>query len=80
MIKIKRRLGILWMLLGPVAMYFLVKTALGEMEKKPLIDTYIQWGIFVVVLFPISIGLVIFGYYAWKGDYDHLPVQSDEID
>ena len=67
------------MLLGPVAIFFLVNTALAEIAKKPVIDTKIQWGVFVVVFIPIAIGLMIFGYYAYKGEYDHIPQSSEEL-
>lgn len=77
--KIKRYLGVLWMLLGPVAIIFLIYTALTEIAKKPVIDTKIQWGVFVVVFIPIAIGLMIFGYYAYKGEYDHIPQSSEEL-
>jgi predicted Na+-dependent transporter len=76
---IKRYSGILWMLLGPVAIYYLIQTAAAEIARKPLLDTKIQWGVFVVVFIPIAIGMVIFGYYALKGEYDHLPERSEEL-
>ncbi|MGB4771865.1 MAG: DUF6814 family protein [Chitinophagaceae bacterium] len=76
---IKRYMGVVWMLLGPVAIFFLVSTALAEIAKKPVIDTKIQWGVFVVVFIPIAIGLMIFGYYAYKGEYDHIPQSSEEL-
>lgn len=68
--SIKRILGLVWMVAGPFAIYYLIKTAAAEIAKKPVIDTKIQWGVFVVVFIPIAIGLVIFGYYALKGEYD----------
>jgi predicted Na+-dependent transporter len=77
--NIKRWLGIVWMLLGPVAIYFLIKTAAGEIAKKPVLDTKIQWAVFVIVFIPIAIGMIIFGYYAIKGEYDHLPESSKEL-
>jgi predicted Na+-dependent transporter len=76
---IKRYMGVVWMLLGPVAIFFLVNTALAEIAKKPVIDTKIQWGVFVVVFIPIAIGLMIFGYYAYKGEYDQIPQRSEEL-
>ena len=76
---IKRIMGVVWMLLGPVAIFFLVNTALAEIAKKPVIDTKIQWGVFVVVFIPIAIGLMIFGYYAYKGEYDQIPQSSEEL-
>ena len=50
-----------------------------EISKKPVIDTKIQWTVFVVIFIPIAIGIVIFGYYCLKGEYDHLPESSAEI-
>lgn len=77
--QIKKIAGILWMALGPVAAFFLVQTALSEISKKPTVDTKIQWGVFIVVFIPICIGLVIFGWYALKGEYTQLPERSEEI-
>lgn len=77
--QLKRFAGILWILIGPVAAYYLIKTAAAEIAKKPVIDTKIQWGVFVVVFLPIAYGIVLFGYYALKGEYDHLPESSEEI-
>lgn len=77
--QVKRNAGIIWMLMGPVALYFLITMALAEIERKPLLDTKIQWGVFVGVFTPIAIGLTIFGWYAFKGEYDRLPTRSEEI-
>jgi hypothetical protein len=68
--KLRRVLGVLWMLVSPVAIFYLVKTASEEIAKKPVIETIIQWGVFIGVFIPIALGLVIFGYYALKGEYD----------
>ena len=76
---LKRVAGVIWIVLGPLAVFYLIRTAANEIAKKPVIDTKIQWAVFVVVFIPIAIGLVIFGYYALKGDYDHLPESSQEI-
>ncbi len=67
---VKKYLGIVWILLGPATIYFLISTAMQEIEKKPVIDTKIQWGVFVVVFIPIAIGLMIFGWFALKGEYE----------
>ena len=76
---IKKYTGVIWILLGPVAIYYLIKTAAEEIAKKPVIDTKIQWIVFVVIFIPIAIGIMIFGYYALKGEYDRLPESSVEI-
>jgi predicted Na+-dependent transporter len=77
--QLKRFAGIIWILLGPVAIYYMIRTASDEIAKKPVLDTKIQWGVFIVVFIPIAIGMVIFGWYALKGEYDHLPESSDEL-
>lgn len=77
--QIKRYAGILWMLLGPAAMYYLIKTAAEEITAKPEIDTKIQWGVFVLVFLAIAAGMVLFGYYAFKGEYDHLPGNAQDL-
>jgi len=66
---IKKYLGIVWIALGPATLFFLVRAALAEIEKHPQLNTKVQWGIFVLIFIPIAIGLVLFGYYAWKGEY-----------
>jgi hypothetical protein len=67
---IKRIAGVLWIISGPAAIFYLVKTAISEIEKNPVINTEVQWIVFVGVFIPIAIGMIIFGYYALKGEYD----------
>ena len=76
---LKRIAGIIWIIAGPLAVYYLVKTAISEINKKPVIDTKIQWAVFVIVFIPIAIGIIIFGFYAIKGEYDHLPGSSADL-
>ncbi|MBN8837302.1 MAG: hypothetical protein J0I09_08595 [Sphingobacteriia bacterium] len=76
----KRYAGIVWMLVSPLSIWFLLQTAISEINKKPGIDTKIQWGVFIIIFIPIGIGLLFFGYYALKGEYDHLPERSDELE
>jgi hypothetical protein len=68
--QLKKILGVLWIVLGPVTIFYLIKTAASEITKKPGTDTKIQWGVVVLVFIPIAIGMMIFGYYAVKGEYD----------
>jgi hypothetical protein len=60
------------MALGPVGLFFLMRTGAGDMAKNPSLDTRIQWGVFIVIFIPIAIGLAIFGYYACKGEYENI--------
>lgn len=94
---VKRVLGYVWMLLGPLAIVFLfwqaidkigiaqsqvskatteaAKTAAGSIA----LNTILQWGIIILVFLPIAFGMVIFGRYAAKGEYDHIPKNSAEL-
>ena len=77
--KIKKYAGILWIVTGPLAIYYLIKTAAAEIAKKPVIDTKVQWTVFVIIFIPIALGMMIFGWYALTNQYDHLPESSAEI-
>ena len=78
--SIKIFAGVIWILLGPLAIYYLITTAISEIQKKPVIDTKIQWIVFVVIFIPIAVGMMIFGWLALKGEYDHLPESSVEVE
>ena len=69
---IKKILGAVWIFIALASVYLLLQTAGIEIAKKPLIDTKIQWGVFVGVSIPIAVGFIIFGYYALKGEYDRI--------
>ena len=74
-------MGLLWIMLAPVIIYFLVNSAvqhIGNGGTKD-INQPIPWIIIIGIFTPIAIGLMIFGYYALKGEYDHLPESSEEL-
>jgi hypothetical protein len=68
---LKRVLGLIWLILGPVSVFYLMKTGISEMAKKPIIETQVQWAVFIGVSVPIALGLMIFGFYALMGEYDN---------
>jgi hypothetical protein len=74
---LKKGLGLFWMLLGPATIIFMFIQALDKVGLAPegvaKTNTALQWGIILFIFIPISAGLVIFGYYAYKGEYDKLP-------
>jgi len=76
---IKKILGVICILAAPYAIYFLISTAISEIDKKPVMDTKIQWLVFIIVFIPIAIGLILFGFYALKGEYEHLPESSVDV-
>jgi hypothetical protein len=78
---IKRILGIVWMLMGPVVLYFLISGAIHNIDPAGTkdINKPIPWIIIIAIFTPIGIGLMLFGYYAFRGEYDHLPESSEEV-
>jgi len=79
--SIKKYLGILWFLIAPAVIYFLVAGAITHIDPagKKDINNPVIWIIIIAIFTPIAIGLMIFGWYALKGEYDRLPENSDEI-
>ncbi|WP_293743820.1 DUF6814 family protein [uncultured Pedobacter sp.] len=80
---LKKFLGLVWMVLGPLTMTFLFIQAIDkvglthtDIERT---NTILQWAIILFIFLPISLGLMIFGFYAWKGEYDELPESSGEL-
>lgn len=80
---LKKMLGLVWMLLGPIIIIFLFMQASDKIgaaaEGIARTNTTLQWAIIILIFIPICTGLVIFGNYAWKGEYDHLPERSEEL-
>jgi uncharacterized Tic20 family protein len=78
---IKKSLGLVWIILGPLIIYFLVSGAIIHIDPngKKDINNPVIWIIIITIFLPIVIGFVIFGYYAFKGEYAHLPESSEEI-
>lgn len=79
---LKKYLGIIWMLLSPAIVGFLIWQAaekIGQATEATKANVTLQWSIILIIFFPICIGLLIFGYYAFKGYYEHLPESSAEI-
>ena len=73
MITLKRYLGIFWMLLGPLAIIFLLKSAFDNIDLAGTndINKPLPWVIIISVFTPVAIGLTIFGWYSWKGEFNY---------
>jgi hypothetical protein len=80
---LKKMLGVIWIVLGPAIIIFLVMQAIEKIaaaeEGISRTNTSLQWSIIILIFIPICAGLVIFGYYGLKGEYDQLPSSSDEL-
>jgi len=74
---LKKALGLFWIILGPASIVLMFMQAVEKVglaaDGVARTNTALQWGIILFIFIPISAGLVIFGYYALKGEYDNLP-------
>lgn len=77
----KRYLGIVLLLLAPLIIYALVDGAITHIDvhgKKDINNPTI-WIIIIAIFTPIALGLMIFGWYAFRGEYDRLARKSKEL-
>ena len=79
--KLKRLMGFLWMIIAPLVIIFLVMGAVNNINPHGTkdINKPVPWIIIIAIFTPIAIGLMIFGYYSLKGEYDRLPESSEEL-
>lgn len=78
---LKRILGIVWILLAPTSLVLMViqmieKIGLAESGIDRM-NTSLQWGIILFIFIPVAIGLLIFGVYSLKGEYDDVESFED---
>lgn len=80
---IKKMLGLVWMAAAPILIWFLASQAIQKISnaiEANKSNVLLQWVIILSIFAPICVGLFIFGYYGFKGEYDHLPESSKELD
>jgi hypothetical protein len=71
--RIKKFLGVVWMLLGPAAIVFLSWQAGKKLTlATATTNDWLQWCIIIFIFTPVAIGMVIFGWYAWNNEYDRI--------
>jgi predicted Na+-dependent transporter len=72
---IKKLLGLLWMIIAPLSVLLMFMQAAEKIklasEGVARTNTALQWGIILLIFIPVSIGMIIFGYYSIKGEYDN---------
>ena len=78
----KKFLGIFWLLLAPFIIFGLVDGASTHIDPNGTkdINNPVIWIIIIAIFTPIAIGLMIFGWYAFRGEYDHLPTESNDLE
>ncbi|HEU4904312.1 MAG TPA: hypothetical protein VFT06_16010 [Flavisolibacter sp.] len=79
--QVKRILGIVWMLIGPAAIILLLWGAANNINPagKGDINKPLPWIIIISIFTPVALGLTIFGWYAWKGEYEDIEHIADEL-
>lgn len=81
--SIKKMLGLVWMAAAPILIWFLASQAMQKISnatEATKANVMLQWVIILSIFAPICFGFFIFGYYGFKGEYDHLPESSAELD
>ena len=78
----KRYFGLIFLVLAPFIIYELVNGALSNIKAGGTkeINNPVIWIIIIVIFLPIIVGLVIFGWYAYRGEFDYIPQKSKELD
>lgn len=80
---LKKLLGIVWIALAPAIIIFMFMQASDKVSKAAegivKTNTLLQWSIILIIFIPVCAGLAIFGFYALKGEYSHLPENSEEV-
>jgi hypothetical protein len=78
---LKRYFGLIFLFIAPFVIYELVSGAIENIDRagKKDINNPVIWIIIISIFTPIAIGLIIFGWYAFRGEYDELPEHSDEL-
>ena len=79
--SVKRILGYLWILIAIASIVILVVGAVRNIDLQGSADINkpVPWIIIISIFTPIAIGLIIFVYYALKGEYKKLPSSSEEL-
>jgi fatty acid desaturase len=70
--QLKRILGLVWIIIAIAAIAALLIGAVYNIDVNGTTDISkpVPWIIIIGIFTPISIGLIVFGWYAWKGEYD----------
>jgi MFS family permease len=78
-VMVRRISGLLWIAIAIAALGFMIWRAdveIGKaiMEGKPdeILNQRMFWWIILPIFTPIMAGLALFGWYAWKGEYDEI--------
>ena len=81
MAALKRYFGLILLLVAPFILYELINGAINNIDSagKKDINNPVIWIMIIAIFAPIGLGLIIFGWYAFRGEYDRLPEKSKEL-
>jgi len=81
MAALKRYFGLILLLVAPFILYELINGAINNIDTagKKDINNPVIWIMIITIFAPIGLGLIIFGWYAFRGEYDRLPEKSKEL-
>lgn len=73
--NLKRILGLVWMVLGPATIFILIWGAFTNINASGAgdINKPLPWIIVISIFTPVAVGLSVFGWYAWKGEFEKDP-------
>lgn len=74
---LKRIVGVLCMLLAPVAAYVLTNEGLKKIaaaEPAERTNAITQWSILIIIFLPVMAGLFVFGRYAFNREFEDVAV------
>ncbi len=75
---LKKFLGIILMILGPAAICILVYFAYQRLAlPAATLNDILQWSIIIGIFTPIAFGLCVFGWYAYRGEYQKNTTEAD---
>jgi hypothetical protein len=71
--NLKRYLGLLWILIAAVSIVVLLVGAYQNIDLNGTTDISkpLPWIIIIAIFTPIAIGMGIFGWYAFKGEFEN---------
>ena len=77
--SVKRIAGILWIVIAAVSIVALLLGAVQniDVDGKADINKPLPWIIIIGIFTPIAIGMGVFGWYAFKGEYEDVNIEQE---
>lgn len=67
---LRKYFGIVWLLGGLSLAVYLIAQAVAALSAEGAgAEDYVFWIVIVLIFIPIVVGFILFGYYAYTGEY-----------